>query len=84
MIFLQQVTEFVQGRPIENAHPAIEMFSTASNMNWAHLPVAGGIYDQDPELLRRWRIIWGKQAEKERAEQKKQKAEASRRRTRGR
>lgn len=47
-------------------------------MQWNHLPVAGGIYDQDPELLRRWRIIWGEQNEQERREAAKRKAEQQR------
>lgn len=31
-------------------------------MKWNHLPVAGGIYDQHPELLRQWQIIWEEKA----------------------
>lgn len=66
------------GKPVENPHPAITLFATASHMQWNHLPVAGGIYDQDPELLRRWRIIWGEQGEQERREAAKRKAEQQR------
>ena len=51
-------------------------------MKFNHLPVAGGIYDQDPELLRRWRIIWQKQAEHEKSEAQKRKAEANRKKGR--
>ena len=69
MIFRQQVDQFVKGHSVENAHPAIVMFSMSANMKFAHLPVAGGIYDQDPELLRRWRMIWQAQAVHEKAEQ---------------
>lgn len=47
------------------------MFGMCSNMKWAHLPVHGGVYDQDPELLRLWRIIWQKQAEHEAAEERR-------------
>jgi len=75
MIFLQQVRDFVQGRPVENAHGAITMFAICSRMKWNHLPIEGGIYAQDPELIRRWRLIWEAQDEKERAEQAKQKRE---------
>ena len=75
MTFLQQVKDFVAGRPVEGAHPAITMFATCSRMKWNHLPVPGGIYDQDPELLRRWRIIWEAQDDRERAEQARQKRE---------
>lgn len=76
MIFLQQVREFANGRPVENAHGAITMFSICARMKWNHLPIPGGIYDQDPELIRRWRIIWDAQDDVQRAEQAKQKREA--------
>jgi hypothetical protein len=36
-------------------------------MRWAHLPVAGGLYDQDPELIRRFMVIFeARWAEEER------------------
>jgi len=38
------------------------------SMRWNHLPVAGGLYDQHPELLSQWQIIW---EEKARYEEKK-------------
>lgn len=28
-------------------------------MSWAHLPVAGGLLDQDPDLLDKFRYIFG-------------------------
>jgi hypothetical protein len=40
-------------------------------MEFRHLPVAGGIYDQNPEMLDRFQYIWMKlneQREKEEAE----------------
>ena len=27
-------------------------------MKWTHLPVNGGLFDQDPMLLRYWSLIW--------------------------
>lgn len=71
MIFLQQVEAFVRGDSVSNPHGAIVMFNMCSSMQWAHLPVPGGIYDQDPELLRCWRVIWSKQAEHQKAEDRK-------------
>lgn len=79
MRFLQQVEQFVRGEAVENPHSAIVMFNLASSMKWAHLPNSGGIYDQDPELLRRWGIIWQAQAERQRAEEKKREAEQRKR-----
>lgn len=39
-------------------------------MKWAHLPLAGGIYDQHPDLLSLWEIVWDEEA-KHQAEQDK-------------
>lgn len=45
-------------------------------MNWAHLPVAGGVYDQDPELLEQWLAIWKVKAEVADEEKRKEAAAA--------
>lgn len=42
-------------------------------MKWAHLPVAGGIYDQHPQLMDDFMYIFSKQAEWDEAEQKREK-----------
>lgn len=49
------------------------------SMKWAHLPVAGGLYDQDPQLLDEWEIIFRRVARKEEEERRKREAEARRR-----
>lgn len=41
-------------------------------MKWAHLPNAGGIYDQSPALLDDWSIIFQKQGEARQREADKQ------------
>lgn len=51
------------------------MFSICSHMRWAHLPVAGGLYDQDPELLRKFEILFNEVNEHEKRESAKQKAQ---------
>lgn len=61
-----------------NPDPAFLMFDLCSHMKWAHLPVAGGLYDQDPELLRKFRDIFEALDEAQVAEQKKQEAEQAR------
>ena len=48
------------------------MFNTCEAMKWNHLPVEGGIYDQDPVLLDRFRIIWSEKAKHEEEERKAQ------------
>jgi hypothetical protein len=52
------------------------LFSICENMKWSHLPVAGGIYDQHPQLLTEWGIIWEEKAKFERAEAAKRENEA--------
>jgi hypothetical protein len=39
------------------------MFSLCEGMKWSHLPVAGGIYDQRPELMDKFQIIFQMRAE---------------------
>jgi len=47
-------------------------------MKWAHLPVAGGLYDQSPELLEKFRIIFRERSVHEAEEEKKREREAKR------
>jgi len=47
-------------------------------MEWNHLPASGGVFDQDPQLLVDWAIIWGIEAEAEERKQNKQKRDAER------
>lgn len=51
------------------------MFSLCDNMKWSHLPAAGGLYDQDPVLLERFRVIFQKRAEHELEQQKQREKE---------
>jgi len=44
-------------------------------MKWAHLPVAGGLYDQSPELLEAFQLIFAERGEAEAEERKKQERE---------
>ena len=43
-------------------------------MEFRHLPEAGGLYDQDPQLLEDWQAIWKAQARHRRNEEKRKKA----------
>ena len=43
-------------------------------MKWNHLPVAGGIYDQHPQLLEEWSYIFEKKAEEEERERQRNKS----------
>ena len=44
-------------------------------MKWNHLPVAGGLYDQDPILLDQWAYLFELQAEEREKEQERQERE---------
>lgn len=48
------------------------MFSICEKMEWNHLPVGGGIYDQHPELLKQWNVIWDERAQYEREKKRKE------------
>jgi hypothetical protein len=47
------------------------MYAICETMKW-RLPVAGGIYDQDPELLDFWYIIISEKAKADKAERDSQ------------
>jgi hypothetical protein len=54
------------------------MFSLCESMKWSHLPEPGGIYAQDPELIRLWRTIFYERGEFQREEEKQRKLEMER------
>ena len=54
------------------------MFLVCESMKWNHLPVAGGIYDQDPRLMDKFAEIFSYRAEFQAKEAEKQKREANR------
>lgn len=78
MTFRSQVDSFVNGRPIEGRiHSAISMFVFMEGIRWSTLPVAGGLYDQHPDFVKKMHYIKQevyKQQEKERAEEKRKQA----------
>lgn len=49
-------------------------------MKFNHLPVAGGLYDQDPRLLEDWGYIFERRAERQ-AEEARQEREKSKRKS---
>lgn len=48
------------------------------SMKWAHLPNAGGLYDQDPELLHAFQVVFSERAEYQEAQEKKRQEEQRR------
>ncbi len=61
----------MKGDAVDNAHPVIRIFSLCENMKWTHLPVAGGLYDQHPDLIDGFDIIFRARAKHEAEEQRK-------------
>lgn len=62
------------------------MFAFCEAMNWSNLPVAGGLYDQRPELLDDWFYIFNERAKfearkraQEEADRKRQSRKSGRR-----
>lgn len=64
----------MQGKEIEGRTcTSIRLFSMCRAMKWAHLPVAGGLYDQHPKLLDDFMYIFSKQSEWDEQERKREK-----------
>lgn len=53
---------------------SLRLFILCDAMRWAHLPTAGGLYDQDPQLLEEFAIIFTRRSEYERNKQAAQEA----------
>lgn len=47
---------------------SLRLFSICQAMNFAQLPMSGGIYEQHPQLLDEWLVIWRVKAEHDAAE----------------
>ena len=43
---------------MENVPESLRLFMLCEAMNWGHLPVAGGLYQQHPRLLEDWLEIF--------------------------
>lgn len=54
------------------------MFQLCESMKWSHLPIAGGLYDQDPDLLDGFMIIFAARAKHDEEERKKEEAKRNR------
>lgn len=64
----------MKGEPVTAYVEELRLFNLCSSMKWAHLPNAGGLYDQDPVLLERFAYIFSEVAKHEEAERKKDEA----------
>ena len=63
------------GETITFAYESLRLFLWCAGTKWAHLPVAGGIYDQHPTLIDEWSVLFDIQARHEKAEQASQRRE---------
>lgn len=68
----------MRGDAVQNAHPILRMFQICEAMKWSHLPLPGGLYAQDPDLLDGFLIIFSERVKHDAAEQKKRDAEMNR------
>lgn len=68
----------MRGKEVPNPCTAIRLFSLCDAMKWNHLPVMGGLYDQDPQLLDQFMYIFmcrnKEQERKQKAEERKAKS----------
>lgn len=51
---------------------SLRLYVFCKGLKFTHLPVAGGLYDQHPRLVKEWLTIMGIEAEEERKRQEKQ------------
>jgi hypothetical protein len=65
----------VRGWAVENAPESIRLFSICEALKWNHLPNEGGIYDQHPDLLDQWQVVWQERAKYESEQERKSKAQ---------
>lgn len=56
----------------------LRLFTLSAAMDWAHLPVAGGLYDQDPELIDQFTELLILKAQREKDAQDKSEREQRR------
>lgn len=66
---------FVRGKEVPHPCTEIRLFALLDGMKWAHLPVAGGLYDQSPELLDAFRHIFAERGKEQDRERKKNERE---------
>ena len=67
---------FLGGQEIPWLPESLRLFALSEAMKFAHLPLAGGLYDQDPDLLDDWLIIFKHRSEHHKAEAAKNEAKA--------
>lgn len=60
------------------------MFTLCEMMKWNHLPVEGGLYAQDPDLLEGFQYIFAKRAEYQEEEDKRRENATTRKGGQGR
>ena len=53
---------------------SLRLWIFGKRMEWNHLPVAGGIYDQHPRLLAEWDVIWDAEYRHEKAKERREQA----------
>lgn len=58
---------------------SLRLFALCQAMEWNHLPVVGGLYDQHPQVLEEWVYIFQRKHLHEKQQRDKHEAEMKRR-----
>lgn len=66
----------MKGKEVPSPCTEIRLFALCDGMKWSHLPVAGGIYDQDPRLLDAFRYIFAERSKEQDKERRRSEREA--------
>lgn len=65
----------LDGGKIDWAYESLRLYLWCAGTKWAHLPVAGGIYDQHPLLIDEWGVLFEMQADHDRAQNNRREQE---------
>jgi hypothetical protein len=71
----------VRGRDVEKPVALLRVLAVADAMEFKHLPVMGGLYDQHPDFIEGVMLLLQARGRYEREKQKKQEDQSKRRNT---
>lgn len=73
----EKINDFVNNdEGVSDPPEIIRLFNLCASMKWNHLPVPGGVYDQDPEFIDGIQLIFEAQGRKEKRDAAKREADA--------
>lgn len=69
--------DYVRGRKVDSPVPVLRLICVADALEWKHLPVAGGIYDQHPDFVEAMMMLFEERGKYEREKQKQEESKAN-------